>query len=45
MPFLRDSLTVVFGWLLTVLCFTNRPVMAERPFLPPLDFLVAMSFS
>lgn len=28
------SLTVVLGFDLTVLCFTNRPVIAERPLLP-----------
>ena len=34
------SLTVVFGLFLTVDCFTNRPLMALRPRLPPLDFVV-----
>jgi hypothetical protein len=34
LPFLRDSLTVVLGCDLTVLCFTYRPVIAERPVLP-----------
>jgi hypothetical protein len=29
-----DSLTVVLGFALTVLCFTNFPVIAERPLLP-----------
>lgn len=36
--FLALSLTVVFGFFLTVDCFTNRPLMALRPRLPPLDF-------
>jgi hypothetical protein len=29
-----DSLTVVLGFALTVLCFTNFPVIADRPLLP-----------
>lgn len=33
--FFVDSLTVVLGFDLTVLCFTKRPVIAERPRLPP----------
>lgn len=32
------SFVVVLGLLLTVDCFTNRPVIALRPRLPPLDF-------
>ena len=40
---LTDSFTVLGGSLRTVDCFTNRPVMAERPRLPepPVLFLVA----
>ena len=32
------SFVVVLGLRLTVDCFTNRPVIALRPRLPPLDF-------
>jgi len=32
------SLTVVFGFFLTVDCLTKRPVIALRPRCPPLDF-------
>ena len=38
LPFLL-SLIVVFGLFLTVDCLTNRPVIALRPRLPPLDLL------
>lgn len=38
LPPFELSFTVVFGFFLTVDCFTNRPVMALRPRLPPLDF-------
>lgn len=37
--FLVLSLTVVFGRLLTVDCFTKRPEIALRPRLPLLPFL------
>jgi hypothetical protein len=33
--FFVDSLTVLPGLRLTVDCFTNRPVTAKRPLLPP----------
>jgi len=32
--FFVDSFTVVFGLRLTVDCFTNRPVIADRPRFP-----------
>lgn len=43
--FLVDSLTVVFGFFLTVDCLTKRPVAALRPRLPPLLLLPAMCAS
>ena len=36
---LAVSLTVVFGFFLTVLCFTNRPEIALRPRLPLLPLV------
>lgn len=37
------SLTVVFGFLVTVDCLTNLPVMALRPRLLPEVFLLAIA--
>lgn len=44
LDFLVDSLTVALGLRFTVVCLTNRPVIALRPRLPPLD-LLAMTVS
>lgn len=42
--FFALSLTVVFGFFLTVDCFTKRPEIALRPRLPLLPF-VGISFT